>query len=87
MLEEAPAGSFATPVALSGAGKAGAHGTVTEPPPVPGAAPTTGTSAFSIAFTKKGTATGYFELNLNIVAGPFSTTCASGKVPFTAKLG
>ncbi len=87
ILEEAPAGNFATAVALSSAGKAGAHGTVVEPPAVPGAAPTTGTSAFSIAFTKKGTASGYLELSLSIVVGPFSTTCASGKVPFTAKLG
>jgi hypothetical protein len=42
---------------------------------------------FSVAFTKKGTATGYLELNMTIAFGDASVPCASGKVPFTAKLG
>jgi hypothetical protein len=83
-------GSYATPVALSGAGAATQKMSITAPPPVVGAPPSSGTSAFSVAFTKKGTATGYLELNLTITLGEQSfqqsVPCASGKVPFTAKL-
>jgi hypothetical protein len=46
-----------------------------------------GSSVFSVAFTKKGTATGYLELNMTITFGTATVPCASGKVPFTAKLG
>lgn len=84
---QAPLSNFSAPIALSSAGKASEHGTVTTSPPLPGAAPSTGTSVFSVAFTKKGTASGYLELNLNIDAGQIATTCASGKLAFTAKLG
>jgi hypothetical protein len=84
---QAPLSSFSTPVALSSAGKASEHGTVTTTPALPGGAPSTGTSVFSVAFTKKGTASGYLELNLNIGAGQINTTCTSGKLAFTAKLG
>ncbi len=56
---------------------------------VPGASLTTGQSSFSVTFTKKGTASGYVEVNLMIAAGPTQAPvpCSSGKVPFTAKLG
>ncbi|HEX4482248.1 MAG TPA: hypothetical protein VH081_00550 [Solirubrobacteraceae bacterium] len=56
---------------------------------LPGAPPTTGQSSFSVAFTKKGTATGYVEVNLMIATTPTEAPipCSSGKVPFTAKLG
>jgi len=84
---EAPLGSYATPVALSSTGKAVEHGTAVGGAPLPGAAPSSGPSSFSITFTKKGTASGYLELNLTIAAVGISTPCASGKVPFTAKLG
>jgi hypothetical protein len=80
-------GSFTTPVALSPAGAATQHAPVNGPPSLPGGPPTPGTSAFSVSFTKKGTATGYVELNLTITFGAATVPCASGKVPFTAKLG
>jgi hypothetical protein len=80
-------GNYSTPIALSSAGSATEKMTVSGPPPVPGAPPSPGTSAFAVTFTKKGTATGYLELNLTPTIGNVSVTCASGKVPFTAKLG
>ena len=80
-------GSYSTPVALSSAGTATEKMAVSGPPPVPGAPPSSGTSAFAVTFTKKGTATGYLELNLTMTLGTQIVPCASGKVPFTAKLG
>jgi hypothetical protein len=80
-------GSFSNPVALSLAGAATQQATISAPPSLPGGPPTPGTSAFSVSFTKKGTATGYVELNLTITFGTATVPCASGKVPFTAKLG
>jgi hypothetical protein len=82
---EPPVGSFVTPVALS------ASGSITEHAPdtaetVPGNPPLTGQSTFSVTFTKKGTASGYFEENLAGTVGDAVISCASGKVPFTAKL-
>jgi hypothetical protein len=81
-------GDYSKPIALSPAGTALAHSTVPGLVSVPGAAVgPPGNSVFSVAFTKKGTATGYLELNMTIVFGSASVPCASGKVPFTAKLG
>jgi hypothetical protein len=80
-------GDYTKPIALSPAGAALAYAAVSGPAPVPGTAPSPGRSVFSVAFTKKGTATGYLELNLTISYGGTSVPCASGKVPFTAKLG
>jgi hypothetical protein len=80
-------GNYTTPVALSGAGAAAQKATTSGPPPVPGAPPSVGTSAFSVTFTKKGTATGYLELNLTMSFDNQTVPCASGKLPFTAKLG
>jgi hypothetical protein len=81
-------GSYATPVALSAAGTATQKATIASPEPLPGSTPPPpGTSAFSVTFTKKGTATGYMELNITISFGTSMLPCTSGKVPFTAKLG
>jgi len=81
-------GDYSKPVALSPAGAALAHSSVPGVSPVAGApASPPGSSVFSVAFTKKGTATGYLELNMTIAYGGVSAPCASGKVPFTAKLG
>jgi hypothetical protein len=80
-------GNYATPVALSSAGTATEKMAVTGPSPVPGAPPSPGTSGFAVTFAKNGTATGYLELNLTVTFGTATVTCASGKVPFTAKLG
>jgi hypothetical protein len=60
---------------------------VTAPAAFPGGAPTPGQSSFSVAFTKKGTASGYVELNLQITFGLQVAPCSTGKIPFTAKLG
>ena len=85
---ENPLASFLTPVALPASGKLIEHGSVTEGPPVPGGEPETGEGTFSIAFTKKGTASGYIEQNLTYSAGQeHGLRCDSGKIPFTAKLG
>jgi hypothetical protein len=78
---------YSTPVALSSAGSAMQKLTVSDPPSVPGGAPTPGASAFAVTFAKNGTATGYLELNLTITFGTAIVPCASGKVLFTAKLG
>lgn len=81
-------GDYSKPVALSSAGAALSHASVPGVSPVAGApASPPGSSVFSVAFTKKGTATGYLELNMTIAYGGVSAPCASGKVPFTAKLG
>ena len=85
---EDPLASFLAPVALPASGKLVEHGSVTEPAPVPGGEPESGEGTFSIAFTKKGTASGYIEQNLTYSAGQeHGLRCDSGKVPFTAKLG
>jgi hypothetical protein len=80
-------GSFATPVALPSSGKVTQHMAVTGPPPVPGEPASMGQALFSVTFTKKGTATGYFEQSLTFNLQGQSIPCTSGKVPFTAKLG
>lgn len=86
---EVPLGGFAAPVQLPTSGKVTEQAPVNAGAVVPGAAPTTGQSSFSVAFTKKGTATGYVEVNLMIASSPEQAAipCSSGKVPFTAKLG
>jgi hypothetical protein len=80
-------GNFATAVALPPSGNLTQRMAVTGAPVVPGAGPSPGQSTFSVAFTKKGTASGYFELNLTFNVQGTSIPCVSGKVPFTAKLG
>lgn len=77
------------PVALPTSGTLTQQAPVNPGPAVPGAAPTTGQSTFSVTFTKKGTASGYLEVNLEIATTPTQplVPCSSGKVPFTAKLG
>lgn len=84
---ETPIGSFVAPVQLPTSGKLTEQAPITPVASFPGSPPTTGQSAFSVAFTKKGTATGYLELNAQIAFGSQTTPCSSGKVPFTAKLG
>jgi hypothetical protein len=86
---EVPLGGFMAPVALPTSGTLTQQAPVTAPGVVPGAPPTTGQSSFSVTFTKKGTASGYLELNLEIAVTPTQPLipCSSGKVPFTAKLG
>ncbi len=87
VLEELPIANFSTPVALPSSGKVTQHGPITGPPTVPGeTTPTTGQSAFSVTFTKKGTASGYLEESLVMSVQGTSIPC-SGKLPFTAKLG
>lgn len=76
-------GNFATPVALPSSGK------LTEHAPIaveiaPGALQP-GQSAFSIAFKKNGTASGYVGVSFVAMIGNQSIPC-SGKVSFTAKL-
>ncbi len=85
--EETTLGSFSTPIAVPTSGKVTEHTAVSAPAPLPGAEPEKGQSTFFVAFTKKGTATGYLEQSLTIVLQGQSIPCASGKVPFTAKLG
>jgi hypothetical protein len=83
---EPPVGSFVAPAALS------ASGSITQQAPisaltVPGEPPLTGQSTFSVTFTKKGTASGFFEESLAGTIGNAQISCVSGKVAFTAKLG
>ena len=77
--------NFATAVALSASGK------LTQRVPAtasnPGLPPAHGQTTFSVAFTRNGAASGYFELNLTANLGGNSLPCTSGKVRFTAKLG
>jgi len=86
---EVPLSVFAAPVQLPSSGKLTRQAPVTAPGVLPGAPETTGQSTFSVAFTKKGTATGYLEINMMITVLPTQppVPCSSGKVPFTAKLG
>ncbi len=79
-------GNFATPVALPSSGKVTEHAPITvEITPGQPQTRQSGQSAFSIAFKKNGTASGYFELGITVVLGAKSISC-SGKVSFTAKL-
>ena len=86
---EVPLSGFAAPVQLPTSGKVTEQAPVNAGPVVPGASPTTGQSSFSVAFTKKGTASGYVEVNMMIATSSeqAAVPCSSGKVPFTAKLG
>lgn len=84
---ETAIGSFVAPVQLPTSGKLTQQAPVTAPAAFPGGAPTPGQSSFSVAFTKKGTASGYVELNLQITFGSQVAPCSTGKIPFTAKLG
>jgi hypothetical protein len=82
------AGNFATPVALPSSGKVTEHAPFTVPGALLAGEAQTGQSAFSIAFAKNGTASGYVEVDftyplLSTQSTPF--TC-SGKVSFTGKL-
>jgi hypothetical protein len=83
---EVPVGSFVSLVQLPNSGKVTQQAPVKAEPVVPGAGPTTGQSAFSVTFTKKGTASGYLEENLELSVNGENIPCSSGKVPFTAKL-
>ncbi len=85
-LQNFPAASFAAPVALSSSGSVTEQAPTTDPT-VPGAAPLTGQSTFTVAFTKTGTASGDLEVTLSGRIGTEPYSCISGKVPFTAKLG
>jgi hypothetical protein len=78
-------GNFATPVALPSSGKVTEHTPITKMSPIAGAPAETGQSAFSVAFKKNGTASGYVEVSLVAMLGGQSIPC-SGKVSFTAKL-
>jgi hypothetical protein len=85
--ENLPIGNFTAFVALPSSGKLTQHAPITGSPSLPGETTVpSGQSAFSIAFTKKGTATGYLEESLNVSVEGTPLPC-SGKLPFTAKLG
>jgi hypothetical protein len=86
---EVPLGGFTAPVQLPTSGSVTEQAPVNVGAVVPGALPTTGQSSFSVTFTKKGTASGYVEVNLMIATSPTQAAvpCSSGKLPFTAKLG
>jgi hypothetical protein len=79
---------FTTPVALPSSGKLTEHTTFTEDLLGPGAPPATGQSAFSIAFKKNGTASGYVEVSLTypLLSNETTPEKCSGKMAFTAKL-
>jgi hypothetical protein len=81
-------GNFAAPVALPGSGKVTEHTTFTEDLLGPNAPPATGQSAFSIAFKKNGTASGYVEVSLTypLLSNETTPEKCSGKMAFTAKL-
>ena len=86
---EVPLAGFTAPVQLPTSGKLSEQAPVSAGAVLPGAAPTTGQSSFSVTFTKKGTASGFVEVNMMIETTPGQAPlpCSSGKVPFTAKLG
>lgn len=85
--ENVPVGNFIAPVPLPKSGTVTQHAPITGSPTVPGETVVpTGQSAFSVTFTKKGTATGYLEESLDVSVNGTPTPC-SGKVSFTAKLG
>jgi hypothetical protein len=83
--EAYPIGNFATPVALPNSGKVTEHAPITVAVFPPPAAPVTGQSAFSVAFKKNGTVSGYVEESLVVAVGAQSIPC-SGKASFTGKL-
>ncbi len=86
VVENLPVGNFVAPVALPSSGKVTQHAPITGSPTLPGETTVpTGQSAFSVTFTKKGTATGYLEESLNVSVNGTPVPCA-GKVAFTAKL-
>ena len=85
---EVPVGSFVAPVQLPTSGKVTEQAPITPFAVVPGSPLTSGQSTFAVSFTKKGTASGYFEITMKVAATPTeSFPCSTGKVPFTAKLG
>jgi hypothetical protein len=84
--EEPSVGNFATPVALPSSGKVTEHAPLTGAPPFPGATAPTGQSAFSVTFTKNGTASGFLEVSLASLVQGQALAC-TGKASFTAKLG
>jgi len=73
--------NLAKPVALSRTGKLTDHQSISYGPPIPLA----GKMTFSIAFTKKGTATGSLQIALSETFGTLVIPC-SAKMRFTAKL-
>jgi len=80
-----PIGPFTTAVPLPASGK------VSEQTPLAQSTSPNGIgesrqSGFTVTFTKKGTASGYFELNQSESVGGTTLPCV-GKVAFTAKLG
>jgi hypothetical protein len=79
--------SFATPVALPSSDTLTEH-VPTTAETVAGEPPGTGQNTFSVTFTKKGTASGYFEATMTgLRFGRESISETPVKVPFTAKLG
>jgi hypothetical protein len=81
-------GNFATPAALPSSGKVTEHAPFTVPGALLSGEAQTGQSAFSIAFKKNGTASGYVEVNFTypLFSGQSTPVKCSGKVSFTAKL-
>jgi hypothetical protein len=83
---ELPVGSFAKPVALSNSGKIIEHAAITPVTNGQFVEDISGQSTLSLTFTKKGTASGYFEQTLMETIDKQGDPCVSGKVPFTLKL-
>jgi hypothetical protein len=84
--QEDSLGKFA-PLAVPSSGKLLEQVTATGGSLVPGSPPASGPATFAITFTKRGTASGYFEQSLS---ASFETQapipCTTGRVAFTAKL-
>jgi len=78
-------GPLTAPVALPPSGKVSEKTPVTQKA-FSGGLTETRQSGFSVTFTKKGTASGTFELNIAEIEEGVSLPC-TGKAPFTAKLG
>lgn len=78
-------GPFTTAVPLPSSGKLSEQTTPTQSTSANGIGESR-QSGFTVTFTKKGTASGYFELNLTESVQGTTLPCV-GKVPFTAKLG
>ena len=81
-------GNFATPVALPGSGRVTEHAPFTVPGALLAGEAQTGQSAFSIAFKKNGTASGYVEVDFTypLIGGQTTPFKCSGKVSFTGRL-
>ena len=81
-------GNFATPVALPGSGKVTENAPFTVPGALLAGEAKTGQSAFSIAFKKNGTASGYVEVDFTypLIGGQSVPFKCTGKVSFTGKL-